>query len=64
MNMKCPKCKGKTYVTKTFFKDNKTIRYRKCSECKHTFQSTEMETSGWEYKNIVNKIKEILREVK
>ena len=61
----CPKCKeSKTYVTKTFFKNNKTIRYRKCKKCKHSFQTTEMESFGWEYRNLCLKAKELFREVK
>ena len=62
--MLCPKCESKTSVTKTFFKNEKTIRYRKCRKCGYSFQSTEMKSEGWEYMNIVKKIKELLREVK
>jgi len=64
--VECPSCGSRTYVSQTFDKRDKIFRVRKCSnkKCKRTFKTTEMESYGWQYKNIVKKIKELVRDVK
>lgn len=64
--MDCPKCGARTYVNQTFNKKYKVTRIRKCSnkKCNKSFKTVEMESTGWEYKAIVNKIKLLIKDVK
>ena len=39
--MDCPECDAKTCVRKTFDKGKEIVRRRQCSECCHTFETTE-----------------------
>jgi len=64
--MICPRCGSKTYIVKTFIKNDRVFRNRKCNNknCNYKVKTTEIESSGWRYKDIVKKIKELVREVK
>jgi len=64
--MNCPKCGSRSHITKTFDKRDKVIRNRRCNdkECKFKFTTTELISYGWEYRSIVKKVKELVRDVK
>lgn len=62
--MKCPKCSHETSIVNTIYKKDFTIRFRKCSNCHNSFKTIEQIATGWDYKNIVHEIKELVREVK
>jgi transcriptional regulator NrdR family protein len=63
--MYCPKCgHHKTSVNNVIVKDDFTKRYRRCNKCGFKFKTSERSESDWDYKNIVLKIKDMLREVK
>jgi transcriptional regulator NrdR family protein len=61
--MKCPKCKGKTFVTSTIEKSNFVARYRKCTSCTKTFRTKELMDSYWNYKEVLKEIKYIIDKV-
>ena len=63
--IRCPKCSSKTLVDKTIYKRDFTIRYRKClnKKCGLRFKSIEQVSKGWDYKKIVMKIKELVKDV-
>ena len=64
--MKCPKCGSRTYVVKTMMKKDFTIRIRKCTKrsCGYKFETIEQLSTGWDYKNIIKNIKEMIKDVK
>ena len=62
--MLCPKCGNKSKVLWVRFKKDFTIRSRECTNCKHKFSTKEMESDGWDYKSVVDKMYNELREVK
>lgn len=67
MIIRCPKCGwSKTRITNTIEKEDFIKRYRICnnSKCRYKFGTTEMMNSDWMYKNIVMKIKNMLKDVK
>lgn len=53
----CPKCRGKTFVTRSIEKNDFVVRYRKCNECGRTFKTREMTSGDWMYKEILRRIK-------
>jgi len=63
--MLCPKCRGKTSVMRTIIKNDFTIRFRKCNnkKCNHKFKTKEMLTTGWDYKSVVLKIKNLVDDI-
>ena len=64
--MLCPSCNSKSHVLSTAFKKGFTIRYRQCNneKCSKKFTTREELSDGMNYKGIVKKMKELLREVK
>lgn len=64
--IKCPRCYTRTLVEKTIDKSDFVIRFRKCTnkKCAYKFRTKELESSDWQYKNIVKQIKDMLREVR
>ena len=64
--MNCPHCGSRTYIVKTILKNDRVFRERKCSskKCKYRMRTTEMESEGWRYKDIVKKIKALVIDVK
>lgn len=64
--MNCSICGAKTYVEKSFYKNDRVFRYRKCSNenCNHKMKTTEMESEQWRYRDIVKKMKELVNDVK
>jgi len=64
--MQCPKCYAKTYVSNSIDKRHFVKRYRVCSNkrCNFRFTTTELIASDWNYRNIVVKMLDLLRDVK
>ena len=64
--MNCPKCRSRSTVNNNIYKKDFTIRYRVCTnkDCRHKFKTIEQIATGWDYRNIVKKMKDMLREVK
>jgi ribosomal protein L37E len=62
--MMCNKCGKKSYVTKTFFKKDFTIRYRQCSKCGNKFKTKEQISYGWDDRAVLRKVKELVKDVK
>jgi hypothetical protein len=65
-NIICPKCGNNTRIIKTIDKKNFVVRYRKCTNkrCNNKFNTKEITFTEWNYKRTLEKIKDILREVK
>jgi len=63
--MECPKCGSKTYVSNSIDKKYFVKRYRVCTakRCKFRFTTTEIPESDWRYKNIVLKIRDLVKDV-
>jgi len=63
--MLCPKCQSKSAVRNTIYKRNFTIRYRIClnPSCKYKFKTVEEISLGWNYRNIVKEIKNLVKDV-
>lgn len=62
--MKCPKCGSKSRVLNTTYKREFTTRYRECHKCKRKFTTRETLSDGLNYKAMLKKIKEMVKEVK
>ena len=62
--MRCPKCGGKSRVLNTTEKREFTTRYRECNKCHKKFSSRETYSDGINYKGLLKKIKELVKEVK
>jgi len=64
--MKCPKCRSKSKVMNTIYKDSATYRYRTCmnKKCGYKFKTAEMVSGDWDYRTIVWKMKKLLEDVK
>lgn len=62
--MLCPKCNSKSRVLNTVFKKQFTTRYRQCNKCKLKFSTKEEYSDGINYRGMIKKIKELVKEVK
>jgi len=60
----CPKCQSRTSVNKTIIKRDFVVRFRKCNKCNYKFKTKELATTGWDYKQIVLDIKDMLKNIK
>jgi len=62
--MLCPDCNAKSHILNTAFKKGFTIRYRQCNKCEKHFTTREELSQGIDYKGLVKKMKDLLKDVK